>query len=229
MFATSSRDDDTVGIKGFSSAFNLVLMGAKGATGFLTWIVEDPTIQVNVGFADLGGVGANTEYMIKGKDVWRHIGADLKGTYAALDGPVSQVGASIELNNRAGMLQLGYLEVARLLAHELTLHAMAVEIFRERILARDQQLQTEWRDIVSPGGQLSQQNQHAAAAFGINAHYGPLVQNMCTKLTENGHPDHARALMRHYEDDILHLKVEYAKRDKGDNYRTYHLLEGVTF
>lgn len=227
VIKASSQDDVKIGIKGFSSAFNLLLMGAKGATDFLTWIVDDPTIQVHVDSADLGEVAGNTEYMIRGKSDWRHIGADLKGTYAALDGPVSQVGASIQLNNRAGALQYGYLEVARVLAHELTLHAMAIELFRERILAQDKELQAEWRDVVSPGGQLSQQNQHAAAAYDLNAHYGPLIDNMRAKLTQNGYASHADTLLKYYQDDILGLKVECAKREKGADYLKHHLLQGI--
>jgi hypothetical protein len=227
VIKASSQDDGTIGIKGFSSAFNLLLMGANGANGFLTYIAEDPTVLVHVGFSDLGEIAASTDYMIKGKDVWRTAGANLRGAYAALDGPVSRVGASIELNNRAGTWTLGYLDVARVLAHELALHAMSIEIFRERILARDEELLADWPALVAPGGQLSQQNQHAGAAFDLNANYEPLIENMCAKLRSNGHDAHANVLRRHYENDILHLKIEYAKREMGADYVRHHLLEGV--
>jgi hypothetical protein len=229
VIKASSHDDGEIGIKGFSSAFNLLLMSAKGATDFLTWILEDPTILVHVDSADLGEVAGNTEYMLRGESDWRHIGANLEGTYAALDGSVSQVGASVQLNNRAGALKYGYLEVARVLAHELTLHAMAVEIFRERLLAQDAELQAEWRDVVSPGGQLSQQYQHTGAAYDLNAHYGPLIDNMRAKLTENGYASHADTLRKYYEDDMLGLKIECAKREKGADYLKHHLLDGIKF
>ena len=230
MIKTDVQDDSQTGIKGFTAAYKLLLLGAKGANGFLTYIVDDPTIQVHVGFADLDGdVGANTEYMVKGGNQWHVIGPNLRGTYAALNGPASQVGSTIELNRRPGALTRGYLEVAQILAHELTLHAMAIETFRERILARDEELQNEWRDTVLPGGQLSQQNQHAAAAFNINANYEPLIDNMCAKLAENQAADQAKLLRKNYEDDILHLKVEYAKRELGPNYLQHHLLAGIKF
>ncbi|PRY30956.1 hypothetical protein [Umezawaea tangerina] len=229
MIEASSQNDAKIGVKGFSSAFTLVVMSAKGATDFLTWIVQDPTVLVHVGSADLGDIAASTDYMVKGSGNWVRTGTSLKAARAATGEPVNRVGASIELNNRSGVLTRGYLEVARVLAHELTLHAMAVEVFRERILERDAEVEEEWRDLVSPGGQLSQRNQHDGAAFDLNAHYEPLITRMSGNLKEQGYAGDAATLRKYYEEDVVHLKVEYAKRDLGAEYLKHHLLEGVVF
>ncbi len=229
MITTELADDHAAGIKGFRSAFTLVERGAAGANEFLTHVVEDQELVILVDVADLGDKAGNTEYMLKGAKEWRTIGADLTGTYGALDGPPSRVGALIELNNRPNVFRLGYLEVACVLAHEVALHAMSIETRRAKILARDAGLQTEWPGLVASGGQFSEQYQHTGAAYDLNANYSPLIENMCKHLSDNGATDDASKLMTYYRNDILGLKVETAKREKGSDYLKHHLLEGVRF
>lgn len=228
MIVTSVTTDAQAGIKGYTAGVSLVKMAAEAMGGAVGAFAKDQSTVVDIGVGDLGeNVGGSTDYMVKGAGDWVLTGVGLSSAYATTGGDMTRVGASIMLNRRANQITGGYLEVARIVAHEFTLHAMVVASIKDRLMAKDQDLQTGWANAVAPGGDLSQQKQHEDAAYGKNPYYQPLVEQMADLLAQNNAKPASVTLRKYHADDILGLKIEVAKREMGAGYAQHPLLANV--